>query len=60
MGQCKCGFSTDEENNCNGTHKIVRAVRQKIVEDLEKIEIEASITNALGVKMMAIKIAEGK
>lgn len=25
-GTCRCGYSTDEQNNCNGTHRVVSAV----------------------------------
>ncbi len=25
MGACKCGYSTDPEKNCNGTHNVVKA-----------------------------------
>ena len=57
MGTCKCGFSTDPEKKCNGTHKIVKAVREKIAQDIEAIEIESSITNAVGMQAMAAKIA---
>jgi len=57
MGQCKCGFTTDPENNCNGTHKVVKAVREQIANRIEAIEIEDSITNALGMRMLAAKIA---
>ena len=59
MGQCKCGFTTDPENNCNGTHKVVKAVREQIAKEIEDIEIQSSITNALGMQIMAVKIAKG-
>lgn len=59
MGTCKCGFSNDPEKNCNGTHKVVRAVREQIAKEIEAIEIESSITNAVGMKMMAVNIAKG-
>jgi len=59
MTNCKCGFTTDENNNCNGTHKIVKAVRDQIVKDIESIEIKDSVTNALGMKIEAIKAAKG-
>lgn len=59
MSQCKCGYSTDPENKCNGTHNIVFAVRKKIIQDIEAIEIEPSITNAVGMKAMALKAAKG-
>jgi hypothetical protein len=27
MGTCSCGFTTDPDKNCNGTHRVVQAVR---------------------------------
>jgi len=59
MSQCKCGFTTDAENNCNGTHKIVKAVREQIAKEIEAIEIQTSVTNALGMRMEAAKVARG-
>ncbi len=35
MGACTCGYSTDEEKNCNGTHKVVKAVKADLAEKLE-------------------------
>ena len=29
-----CGFTKDLESNCDGTHKVVRKVRNKIAEDI--------------------------
>ena len=60
MGTCKCGFSTDPDKNCNGTHKIVKAVREQIAKEIEAIEIKTSITNALGMRIEAAKIARGQ
>jgi hypothetical protein len=60
MAACKCGFTTDSENNCNGTHKIVNAVREQIAKEIESLEIEPSITNAVGMRIMAASIARGK
>ena len=34
MGKCTCGFTTDEQGLCNGTHKVVKKVRQVIAEDI--------------------------
>ena len=59
MSQCKCGFTTDPENNCNGTHKVVKAVREQIAQEIEAIEIQTSVTNALGMRMEAAKVARG-
>jgi len=57
MGTCKCGFSTDLEKNCNGTHKIVKAVREQIAQEIESLKIESSVTNAVGMQLMAAKVA---
>ena len=35
MGACGCGYTTDPEKNCNGTHKIVKAVKEDIIAKLE-------------------------
>jgi hypothetical protein len=35
MGACKCGYTTDPEKNCNGTHKVVQAVKADMAEKLE-------------------------
>ena len=34
MGACTCGYTTDPEKNCNGTHKVVQAVKADIAEKL--------------------------
>ncbi len=63
MGTCKCGFSTDPENNCNGTHKVVKAVKEDIISKVEAIDIHAAENNslnALGMKMIVLDILRGK
>lgn len=61
MGTCKCGFSTDAEKNCNGTHNIVKAVREQIAKEIEAIDLGGnSQLNALGMRMQAAKVAKGK
>lgn len=58
MGTCKCGFTRDEEKNCDGTHKVVKAVREKIASDIETIDLGgASQLNGLGMRMQAAKVA---
>ena len=34
MGLCQCGYSTDPEKNCNGTHKVVAAVKADVATKL--------------------------
>jgi hypothetical protein len=35
MGACQCGYTTDSEKNCNGTHNVVKAVKADLAEKLE-------------------------
>jgi hypothetical protein len=35
MGACTCGYTRDEEKNCDGTHKVVKAVKADLAEKLE-------------------------
>jgi hypothetical protein len=35
MGACTCTYTRDEEKNCDGTHKVVRAVKAELAEKLE-------------------------
>jgi len=47
----------------NGTHKVVKKVRDEIVKKLESIDLSEGSNvslNALGMKMLAIEIASGK
>ena len=61
MGACKCGFSTDPEKNCNGTHKVVKAVREQIAKEIEQIDLGGNAQlNALGMRMAAAKVAREK
>jgi hypothetical protein len=35
MGACTCTYTRDEEKNCDGTHKVVKAVKAELAEKLE-------------------------
>ena len=35
MGACTCTYTRDEEKNCDGTHKVVKAVKAEMAEKLE-------------------------
>ena len=35
MGACTCTYTRDEEKNCDGTHKVVKAVKADLAEKLE-------------------------
>ena len=57
MGQCKCGHTRNAEKNCDGTHKVVKAVKEQIAQKIEAIEFgeENNQLNAVGMKIMALK-----
>lgn len=54
---CACGFST-EYPSCNGTHKVVKAVKDKIITEIEKIPLESNGAqlNALGMRLLVIDV----
>ena len=54
---CTCGFST-EYPNCNGTHKIVKTVKDKLITEIEKIPLESNGAqlNALGMRLLVIDV----
>ena len=54
---CRCGFSTSYPD-CNGTHKIVKQLREQIAQDIEAIEVGSS--NGVGMKSLAAEVARGK
>lgn len=61
MTKCKCGFSTDAEKNCNGTHNVVKAVREQVAQEIEAIDLGgAAQINGLGMRALAAKVARGK
>ena len=35
MGACACGYTTDPDKNCNGTHNVVKAVKADLIAKLE-------------------------
>jgi hypothetical protein len=64
MSTCKCGFTTDEEKNCNGTHNVVKAVRESLAKEIEAVSLNSgdpnAQLNALGMKMLVLDIVRGK
>jgi len=40
---------------CVGTHKIVKAVKDKIIQDIEAIDISDGKLNSLGMKILSIE-----
>jgi len=54
MSECKCGYTTDEQNNCNGTHKVVKKVKEDLLKKIDEINLgeDSDQLNGLGMKMM--------
>ena len=52
---CSCGFST-EYPSCNGTHNVVKTVKNKIIAEIEAIDISDGKLNALGMKMTVLDL----
>ena len=64
MGTCKCGFSTDPEKNCNGTHNVVKEVRESLAKEIEALSLDSgdpnAQLNALGMKILVLETLRGK
>lgn len=43
MGMCTCGFTTNPEGKCNGTHNFVKKVREKIADELWQRHLDGGI-----------------
>lgn len=56
---CGCGFST-EYPVCNGTHKVVKTVKDKIISDVEAFSLESELTNEDFRKLMIGIIRKSK
>ena len=54
MSECKCGYTNDPENNCDGTHKTVKKVKQDLFKKIEEVSLGSGDDqlNALGMKMI--------
>ena len=61
MSNCKCGFSSNVEKKCDGTHKTVKLIRDQIAKQIESIPLYSNGTsqlNALGMRIIAAKVAK--
>ena len=57
---CTCGFSTEFPER-NGTHKVVKKVKEQMIKDIEEIGLgeENDQLNALGMKMLILNKIRG-
>ena len=50
----------EDEKDPVSTPSERRAVRESIIKDIEALPVESGLTNAIGMKMMAVKVAKGE
>jgi hypothetical protein len=67
MGKCSCGFTTEPEGMCNGTHKVVTKVRKDIGDEISLMALPSNFDQLenpqkmfVYVRDFAEKIARGK
>lgn len=61
MVKCGCGYTTDKEGMCNGTHKAVKSLREDIAKQIEAISLgeDNDQVNGVGMRILAAQIARG-
>ena len=52
---CTCKFSS-EYPNCDGTHKTINKIKNKLTKEVESIDISDGKLNALGMKMLVLEV----
>jgi hypothetical protein len=58
---CSCGFTTNADNTCNGNHKIVKSVKDSIINNIENVFKDIDDEKTLGLKTLIVKaIRESK
>lgn len=61
MGQCRCGHTRDVEKNCDGTHKVVKAVREQIAKEIEdSFDPKSSAEIVIAIRNRCAAIARGQ
>ena len=50
MGNCTCGYTTDAEKQCNGTHKAIKSFKEKVVQELKNQEFYEAAEIIKGLK----------
>ena len=62
MGACACGYTTDPDKNCNGTHNVVKAVKADLIKSTVKwggLEPKVEVGNEGGTGGVRITINLG-
>jgi CDGSH-type Zn-finger protein len=56
MSECKCGYATNEEKKCDGTHKVVKKIKQDLVNKINAINLgeDNNQLNAIGFKIIVL------
>lgn len=57
---CKCGFTTNPEGKCNGTHNFVKKVRGKIADDVWQKHLDSHEPNICNCEELVKWVREEK
>ena len=52
---CSCGFTTNQDNTCNGNHKVVKSVKDSIIKNLEDLFLKIDYVDITEAKAIIIK-----
>ncbi len=52
---CSCGFTTNQDNTCNGNHKVVKSVKDSIIKNLEDLFLKIDHADITEAKALIIK-----
>jgi hypothetical protein len=53
---CSCGFTTNLDNTCNGNHKTVKLVKDKIILNISKLEDKFTLNDNLFLLEEVLKV----
>jgi uncharacterized protein YaaR (DUF327 family) len=53
---CSCGFTTNQDNTCNGNHKIVKTIKDKIIDNVNKLLDSQTEKESIALLQEVIKI----
>jgi len=53
---CSCGFTTNLDNSCNGNHRTVKLVKDRIILNVNKLENEFILNDKLFLLKEILKI----
>lgn len=58
MGKCSCMFTTDADGMCNGTHKIVKTVRNSIANEISLMALPSNYDQLEDARKMFVYVRD--